>query len=353
MSRLPTWAGFGSAWFGLRTLVGAGRKVDDVLYPAWADQQVREPVFIFANGRSGTTLLHRLLGLDEEHFAGYKLYQSVFSAVVYQRLIEAIDRTPVLGDLGRRGVELINTKFFTGWEGIHEMGINKEEEDEATFALALETPSISLLHPYFEGYEELGKLDDEPPDVRARFMDYYEATIQKHLFSVGGNKHLLAKNVFTAPRVRTILERFPDARFIYLVRHPYRSLPSWLSLFHEKWMTHSPELANDTEHCRALAQMCFEYYRIAISVREELDPQRLHVVRYEDLVKDPSAIVRGIYGWMGLDMSPAYEQALAARTAKQRTYKSGHRYSLEQFGLSEAYVAEQIPDVFEAFGYKP
>lgn len=351
--RLRTWTGMGGAWMALRTMVGTGRKLDDLLFPEWRSQVVREPVFIFANGRSGTTMLHRLLGLDEDHFAGYKLYQSVFSAVVYQRLFEAVGRAPLLGELGRQGVDKINQTFFSGWEGIHEMGIDKEEEDEATFAFALETPSISLLHPYLEDYAQMGRLDEEPPAVRAAFMDYYEATIQKHLYSVGGDKQLLTKNVFTAPRVRTILERFPDARFLYLVRHPYKALPSWLSLFEEKWVTHSPELRGDAVRHRELAQMSFDYYRIAIARRDELPAERMHVVRYEELVKSPKAIVERVYDWMDLEMSAEYRAAVEEMTSRQRKYKSKHKYSLEQFGLTEDWVAEQIPDVFEAFDYTP
>ncbi len=349
--RAVTWAGFSSAWVSIRTLNDWARRLDDVLYPRWQDQPVVQPVFIFANGRSGTTMLHRLLALDEDNFARYKLYQSMFSAVSWQRLFEAVDRAPVLGALGRRGVQWINDTFFSGWEGIHELGINKEEEDEATFVLAMESPTISLLNPFMEDYERLGWLDDEPADKRERFMDYYEAVIQKHLFSHGPQKHFLTKNVFTTPRMRTLVERFPDARLVYLVRHPYQALPSWLNLFYEKWVTHSPELDYSSPQFKELAEMCFSYYRYVLQTREEVGPDTLHLVHYRELVSDPGAVVESLYRWMGLEMSDAYRDKLKAFTNRQRKYKSKHSYSLEQFGLTEEWIREQIPEVFEAFGF--
>ena len=350
--RAFTWAGFSSAWVSIRTLNDLMRRLDDVLFPEWEAQRVVQPVFIFANGRSGTTMLHRLLALDEDNFARYKLYQSMFSAVSWQRLFAAVDHTPLLGSLGRRGVKWINDTFFSGWEGIHELGIDKEEEDEATFVLAMESPTISLLNPFMQDYEKLGWLDDEPAEVRAEFMDYYEAVIQKHLFAHGRDKHFLTKNVFTTPRMKTLVERFPDARLVYLIRHPYQALPSWLNLFHEKWVTHSPEIDYSAPQYRELAQMCFAYYRYVLSVREQFGPDTMHFVHYRQLVRDPRAVVQDLYDWMGLEISDAYRAKLDAFTQRQRKYTSKHSYSLEQFGLTKAWIREQIPEVFEAFGFE-
>ncbi|MEM9066882.1 MAG: sulfotransferase [Myxococcota bacterium] len=348
--RALTWAGFGSAWVSLRTLNRVARRLDDVLYPAWQTQPVRQPVFIFANGRSGTTMLHRLLALDEDHFARYKLYQSMFSAVSTQRLIQALDGAPVVGKLGRRGVELINQTFFSGWEGIHELGINKEEEDEATFVLAMESPTISLLNPFTEDYARMGWLDHASSDQQRDFMDYYEAVVKKHLFAYGPGKHFLTKNVFTTPRLKTILARFPDARFVYLVRDPCRALPSWLNMFFEKWVTHSPELEHQSPQVRELAEMCFAYYRYMLDVRAEIPKENLTFVLYDDLVREPVQVVERLYGWLDFEMTEAYRARLAEFGAKQRRYKSTHRYSLAQFGLSEEWVRAQIPEVFATFG---
>ena len=350
--RAWTWAGFTGGWLGMRALMRVGRGLDEWLYPQWRDQAIEQPVFIFANGRSGTTMLHRLLSMDTEHFAGFKLYQSMFSAVSVQRLFEAIGDGP-LGPVARRGVKLINDQFFSGWEGIHELGIDKEEEDEALFVAALESPTVSLLNPYIEGYGEMAWLDLRPDEARERFMDHYEAALKKHLFAVGGDRRFLNKNVFFASRVKTVLGRFPDARFLYLVRHPYRALPSFLNMFYEKWLTHSPELPKKSEAARELVELGYAYYRAALDQMRSLSPQRFHVVRYAELVKDPKAVVEGIYSWMDLEMSDAYRQRLEVSTRKQQRYKSHHKYSLEEYGFTREEVYENLKEVFEAFGFEP
>ena len=112
--RAWTWAGFGGAWAGLRSAVAVGRAADDLLYPAWRGQRVREPVFIFANGRSGTTMLHRLLSTDTEHFAGYRLYQSIFSAVSTLSEPEFVKKTWSSGAGIRAANRAASSKAF-GW----------------------------------------------------------------------------------------------------------------------------------------------------------------------------------------------------------------------------------------------
>ncbi len=344
------WTGFVGAWYALRGLTEVGESLDRRLYPRYRDQEVVAPVFIFANGRSGTTMLHRLMSMDDERFAGFKLYQSVFNSVAYQKLIQAGQRSPLAPVFGR-GVDWINATFFSGWEGIHELGIDKEEEDEALFVSALETPSIALIFPFLDDWSNIGWLDDNASEDREAFLDFYEKTLKKHLFASGQGRRFINKNVFFTPRVKSILKRFPDAHLIYMVRHPYKAIPSFLNMFHEKWVTHSPEIDMKSDAARELVRMAYAYYRYALSLREEIPDESLTVVRYEDLVKDPRATVERIYAKLDLTMSSRYERALDEATSKQRKYKSAHTYSLEQFGLTEDEVYAELSDLFAAYGY--
>lgn len=350
--RALTWGGYGAGLVGLRTLLEGARKVDDLAFPDWSAQKVEQPVFIFANGRSGTTMLHRLMGLDEETFAGFKLHQSIFSAVSLQRSFAALGDGP-LGPLLKQGVKTINQTFFenNAWDGIHAMGIDKEEEDETTFVYCFESPSISLLNPFMRNYTRLTWLDSHADAERESFMDFYEATVKKHLYSVDGNKRFLNKNVFFAPRVRSMLKRFPDARFVYLLRHPFEALPSFASMYHAKWQTHSPELGKRTDASREMIEMGYAYYRAGAELVRDLPKERIHVVRYPELVSDPRAVVEDIYDWMSLPITEKYRARLNDATQKQRRYRSQHQYSLEEFGVSQEEVRRELADVFELFGF--
>src|SRR6185503_19857658 len=75
-------------WF----IVLFGRALDHILFPGFKRQVVREPVFIVAPPRSGTTLTQKLLSLDDERFVYNALYQTILPAVFYQRCFDLLVR---------------------------------------------------------------------------------------------------------------------------------------------------------------------------------------------------------------------------------------------------------------------
>ena len=353
--RVMTLSGYALGLLLLRGVGRVARFIDDRLWPEIAHQPIDQPVFLFANARSGTTFLHRLMSLDEDRFAHFKLYQSILWSVSAQRVVDALDRADrrFLGRRLRRLVDWINDSFFHSWEGIHDMGIDRAEEDEAIFALCLNTPAISLLLPWMDELPSVRWFDQLDADERDRFLDVYADAIRRHLFSVGGNRIFLNKNALFAPRIRSIYRRFPDARFIYMIRHPYESIPSFLNMFHAKWVTHSPEIPKDSPESRALARLAIEYLLYALECRKLIPADQLLIVRYEDLVSRPLATVDRIYGWLGMPIDQVFRRRLEETLAVQRSYLSHHEYDLEDFGLSREDIHVELKSVFDEFGFEP
>ncbi|WP_426565833.1 sulfotransferase family protein [Angustibacter sp. McL0619] len=95
----------------------------------------------------------------------------------------------------------------------------------------------------------------------------------------------------------------PDARFVMIVRHPVvvtlstskwaRGVPLERVLGH--WFAAHELLAQDAPHLRSL-----------------------HLVKYEDLVRDPVATVRGVTRFLGLSGEPAVDMVAADRSQSYR-----------------------------------
>ena len=103
-------------------VVAFGRMLDHLLLPGFRRQEVREPVFIIAPPRSGTTLTQKLMALDDERFVHAKLYQTIFPAVCYQRCFDAIawlDRHT--GQPLTKLVGWAEKRFFGGWDDMHKL----------------------------------------------------------------------------------------------------------------------------------------------------------------------------------------------------------------------------------------
>jgi omega-hydroxy-beta-dihydromenaquinone-9 sulfotransferase len=355
--RARWYASVGLAWLGFRSTARLGWAVDDTLHPGYRDEPVVAPTFIFANARSGTTLLHRLMSLDSERFVAPKLYQTLLPAVTYHRLI------PALAELDRRRlgnrlhavVDWINRRYLTGWEGIHDIRLEMPEEDEGPWLYTLLTAHTSILFTDIDRFERSLWFDRLEPSTRQRHMRYYEHLIQRLVYATGGGRSYLNKNVMFSHRVRSVLEHFPDARFIYLVRHPYDAIGSMVRMWYVAWAAHSPDVPEDSPQVRALVQLCVDYYRYALECRSFVPAEQFMAVRFDELVADPEGTIEGIYAHFGIPMGADFRARLAEATRGADRFKSAptHQYSLEQFGVSREAVYDQLRDLFDEFGFEP
>jgi hypothetical protein len=265
------------------------------------------------------------------------------------QLLSALDRR--IGDPLHRLNAWLSGQAFAGWKGIHDTGFDRAEEDEMVWLYPLLSPGLVLLFPWPAEFPEALHPDRLPAHTRQRLAGWYRRFVLKHAHVVGGGRTLLAKNALMGGRLETTLAAVPDARFVHLLRHPYEAIPSLLSMFTVPWRTHSPHLRKDGPEVRALALMTVEYYRRMARLEAELGRDRVVTVRYDDLIADPEGTVRLVYDRFGMTVEPAFEERLGRDLAARREYRSAHRYSLEEFGLSREWVYQQMPDVFAAHGF--
>lgn len=339
----------------LTPMVKAARLVDDVAYRDYRRQRVQQPLFIVANARSGTTFLHHLISLDAERYAPMKLHHTVFPSVALQRGIQGLSRVDHrwLGSLIHRLVDRSDRFFFKAWEDIHPTGLNQLEEDEAVFVYTLLSPGIFFVFPFVAALARVAWMDRLDEKTRHRLMDYYLATARRHLFASGGNRTLLNKSIWHPPRMQSMLELFPDARFVYLMRHPYQTIPSFLNFFHSAWTVFYPQMRKDSPQLKAMAQLAIDYYRYAHQMRARIPAKQLATVQFADLIADPESTVRRIYQHFGMQVSDQFAVRLRTATMQTKRFKSSHDYSLEEFGLTRKEVYEQLRPLFDEYGYDP
>jgi hypothetical protein len=341
-------AAFWTMWF----VVALGRLLDHVFFPGFRKVEIRSPIFIVGAPRSGTTFTQHLMALDDR-LAYTKLHQTVLPSILHQRALRALanlDRRcgRTLSRLLGRGEGTI----FRGWQGLHSLELSEPEEDEGLFFYSLMSEAVYLLFPYFEELPSLGFPDRLPPRQRRRFMRYYESCLKRQLYLSGTDKLVLSKSTSFGGRVDAMLEAFPDAKIVHLVRHPYDCIPPHVSLFHRFWRIHSPEIAKDSPESKAYAQLAVDWYRAMFDGLSRLPPDSHVVVDYRELVEDPVGTVEGIYAQLGLPMTARMEAELERSARVARKYASIHSYSLEEYGLSRSWVREQLDDVLDAYGFE-
>jgi hypothetical protein len=336
----------------LAVVVTIGNLLDEVFFPGYHHCTIAQPIYIVATPRSGTTFLHRLMCLDER-FTWLKLYHTLLPSATLITAVQALAALDQrIGGPLHRFSQWISGRMFAGWKGIHETGLDRAEEDEMVWLYPMLSPGLVLLFPWPADFPEALHPDRMPERSRRKLSGWYLRFLRKHARVAGGGRTLLAKNALMGGRLDTTLDAVPDARFVHLVRHPYQAIPSLLSMFTVPWRTHSPQLRRDGPEVRALAEMTVEYYRRMDRLETELGSDRVVTLRYEDVMADPEGALGRIYARFGLAMDEGFRIRLGESLASAREYRSGHQYSLEEFGLSRDWVYDRMPDVFASHGFE-
>ena len=331
-------------------VVAFGRMLDLILFPGFRRQPVREPVFIIAPPRSGTTLLQKLMSLDEERFVHNKLYHTIFPAVSYQRLATGLvwlDRHT--GRCFARLIGWIEVRIFGGWDDMHRMRLDQPEEDDGFFVYTFVTEAIYLLFPYIEELWQAGFQDALPPDRRRKLMRYYRSCLQRRLYVDGPDRIMLAKATQSSGAVESLIEAFPDAKFITIIRHPYQSVASHVSVFYPVWRAHSPELAKNSPISKSYALLAVRWFQHLFEFRNKVSPSQYYCVDYRDLTRDPVRALEDLYAHFGWPMSNALRAKLDAATQQGRKFQSKHEYTLEEFGLSKEWLQEELGPLLDCY----
>lgn len=149
---------------------------------------------------------------------------------------------------------------------------------------------------------------------------------------------------------------FPDARFIFALRHPFDVV---LSNFFQLYA------ANEVfVHFDSLEESARIYGRVMDAweqARAAIPASQVHVVRYEALVDQPAAVVAGVFGFLGVPEPAAttdHREVLARREVHTNSYQqvaepvhTRSRNRWRSYSRELQPVMEQLRPCVERYGY--
>jgi hypothetical protein len=182
-------------------------------------------------------------------------------------------------------------------------------------------------------------------------MRFYRDCIRRQLVLNGADKVHLSKNPVFAGRVESLIEAFPDARFVIPLRNPNETIPSLLKLMRMSWKRLRWDEQRQRRCLRILAEQSFETYAVPLEVLERHPETPRAIVDYRDVVADPAGTIERVYRELDLPMTPAYREKLLGEGKRARQHRSTHAYSLAEFGLEADAIRTRLSDLFERYGW--
>ncbi len=320
--------------------------LDNLFYPEYHDQAVKEPVFIVGNFRSGTTFLHRMLTKDDQStsFTSWELYlaPSVVGRKFYSWLMKI---NYALGNPVRWVIDIFN-HIVEKEAYMHKIGLTEPEEDGQVLFQIWSSFDLLAFFPFPKLIRKYIYYDDQvPDDVKRRDMAYYSEIVKKHIYAHNGRRYI-SKNPSHSPKVKTLHQQFPDAKFINLVRNPLQVIPSSISLFSKHCRTYgNPESEYNLQE-EVIEHSKYWYY-YPHQYLKNLPPDQYIRIQYRDLVADPKGTVERIYQQLNLDLSPGFARILEAEAEKAKSFKSEHHYSLRKMGVSKKRIEQEFRFISE------
>ncbi len=265
------------------------------------------PLFVLGHWRTGTTLLHELL-VKDDRFS----FPTTFQCMTPHHFLWS-DRW-----LSSRLDWLMPSRRPMDDMAI---GMNRPQEDEfALVNLGLGSPYLEWAFPNrrqcYDAYLTLHSLSD---DERANWKSQFERFV-KQLYLLNPKRVVLKSPTHTA-RIRTLLEIFPDARFVHIVRNPLQSIPSTVRTWTRVCDAISLQVRREPVTVDRILDVFEVMYHRFDSDCGLIPPDRIVEIRYEDLVANPLPQLQGIYSSLGLDDFEYAQPAISTYLASTANYK--------------------------------
>ncbi|MFP4394670.1 MAG: sulfotransferase family protein [Anaerolineales bacterium] len=329
---------------------------DEIFYRDYRQMKIDAPIFIIGNPRSGTTFLHRLLAKDHQNFTTMKMWEMLFAPSVTARKIvwagRALDRR--LNYPFRKRIRELEEEWEEQNE-MHRVALRAPEEDEYLLFHIWSMLKIWTFSAILSEAKPYTYFDQEMPTAeKQQMMSFYTRCLQRHLYAHGPHdkrkRTYLAKNPSFSPMIATLLDYFPNAKFIYLARNPLDVIPSYISLTETEWKIlgdpPAPYASRDY-----ILEMAGHWYRYPLAQLEHLPRDQYTIVNLHALIDDVESHVREIYHRLGLEVSPAFAKVLQRETIRARQHESDHTYAMAEMGLTREQIVAHYEDIFERFGF--
>ena len=343
---------FYTVWPVWELFTGLCFRLDDLFFPAYRQQVVDKPLFILGNFRSGSTFLHRLLSNDKDNFTSLRTWDIFVTPSITQRKIAGIFAKidSSFGSPLRRLIVGMDQRSL-GRVDIHRISFFEPEEDENILLHIWSTLYVSVMFPFLEELPPYQFFDDAiPGPQRKKILQFYRGCIQRHLYATGGNKHFVSKNPAFSAKIETLMEVFPDARIIYLVRNPLDMLPSTVSWLSYTWHVFSVPLEK-YPYRQEILDFTQYWYRHPLDHIDRNPSQNKMIMRYDDLMCDPEQVIHAFYQRFGYNDHASLGQILRVGVEDLQGKLREHIYSYEEMGFSREQILTAYADIFTRFGF--
>jgi hypothetical protein len=307
-------------------------------YPEIADEPITEPVFLMGLPRSGTTYFQYLFDRDAR-FRLIRTWQSIMPSPP-----PGFDPEDAAARKAKWAEVRKAQPTFEGFDALH---LYDEDGSDECHAFLQQSHGAAGLHNLFRAPEFFDALLDEVDlaetyRIHKRQLQLLQWRTERKPWALKYPNHVIALN--------EILAVYPDARFVMTHRDPVQTLASICKMTFNLRGMRSEGPVDPAEVGRDMRHFIQRHIdRIMEFDRSEHGGRVVHVDYYA-LIDDPVAEMRRIHAGIGIETPDDIAHSVGAwHRANPKNARGRNEYTLEQWGLVDAEIAEQFSDYMRRF----
>lgn len=290
--------------------------------PLVKQEKINAPIVITGLQRTGTTYLQRILSVDPQHRAllSWEALNPIPSNDKYDR-----EKRIKKARFSQQFLKYIAPDFFK----IHPVEFDSPEEEILLNDMCLLSaiPEATMQVPSFAHWVE-----NQDHVVAYAWMK----NILKILQFQQENKRWILKTPQHLEYMDAVAIQFPDSIIIHTHRNPLECVPSFFSMVYHSRRVFSQNVD---------PKLCADHWlrKNVYMLEKMIDFRNRHPefsvidIYYDQLVKDPLAVLRQIYEQLDRPIDSELQQLFLNSMKQHKKNKYGiHRYNIEDFGMDES-----------------
>jgi hypothetical protein len=300
------------------------------------DIKVKSPIFIIGHWRSGTTFLHYLMGQDKN-----LAYVSTFETMTPNMMIkkEELFKNIVKNHLPNK-------------RPMDNLELHADLPYEEEYAIANLSP-YSFYHAWYfpkkmrKYFDQNVLYKNNSNGIKEKWIETYDYFLKKITYKNNGNQIVLKSLVNTA-KIPIILKKYPNAKFIFMYRNPYKVYLSTWNLYRKILPIFSFQKLNNYQLDNEILYNYRNLITKYLKDKKFIPHGNLIEISYEDFVKNPFEMLKRIYIKLGLDSFEKSKTAFEKYILKHKNYKTNN-YTIDNKIKDKIYNEWNF--AFKEFGY--
>lgn len=292
-----------------------------------------DPVFILGHWRSGTTFVHNIFAQDK-HFGYTTTYQTVF---------------PHMMMFGQPMFKKTMGWLMPDKRPTDNMELAPDLPQEEEFALSNMMPYSyydfwffpERMLEYCDRYLTFEKIT---PEELKKFKETFEKLVKISLWNTGGTQYL-SKNPPHTGRVKALVELFPNAKFIYLMRNPYTVFESTRNFFSNTIKPLELHHISEEEMEKNILEAYTRLYDAYNEQKKYIPEGNLFEVKFEDFEANAYETTKKAYEFLNIPGFADAEPAISAYLDKKKGYKKNkYEYKPRTVQLVNEHWSKSLED---------